>query len=166
MISLIAAIGKNNEIGIKGQLPWSLPEDLKHFKNLTMGKTIIMGRKTFESIGRTLPGRTNVVITRNQSYKKEGILVADSVEQALKLSKESNNIGGQEVFIIGGGEIYSQTLSLADKLYITEVDFSDDKADAFFPKIDSRVWRKTSELKFKKDDRNQYDFSFVEYSRD
>ncbi|MFZ1523072.1 MAG: dihydrofolate reductase [Candidatus Saccharimonadales bacterium] len=160
MISLIAAIGRNNEIGVNGQLPWSLPEDLKHFKNLTMGKTIIMGRKTFESIGRTLPGRTNVVITRNQSYKKEGILVVDSVKRALKL-----NASDDEVFVIGRGEIYSQALSIADKLYITEVDFSDDKADVFFPKIDSKVWRKTSELKFKKDDCNQYDFSFVEYSR-
>lgn len=160
MVSLIAAIGKNNEIGINGQLPWSIPEDLKHFKNLTIGKTIIMGRKTFESIGRPLPGRRNIVITRNQAYQKDGIEVFNSLTDALKLNSTSG-----DVFVIGGGEIYNQALSLADKLYITEVDFSDDRADAFFPKIDSRAWRKTSELKFKKDDRNQYDFSYVEYNR-
>jgi dihydrofolate reductase len=162
MISLIAAIGKNGEIGIDGQLPWGLKSDLQHFKNLTSGNVVIMGRKTFESIGRPLPNRINIVITRNKDFQHEGIIVADSVQAALKLSE---GYKPEEVFIIGGAEIYKQTLSLADKLYITEVEFSDDKADTYFPQIDPKVWKETYRQNFMADEDNQYNFSFVEYEK-
>jgi dihydrofolate reductase len=162
MINIIAAIGKNREIGMSGQLPWRLKSDLQHFKNLTSGNIVIMGRKTFDSIGRPLPNRVNIVVTRGKNFRQDGITTADSIESALKLSQ---NFPGKEIFIIGGGQIYQQTLSLADKLYITEVDFSDSKADAFFPKIDNQVWQESFREKFESDQDNQYDFSFVEYSR-
>jgi len=116
-ISVIAALAKNRVIGIENRLPWRLPEDLAHFKALTLGHPILMGRKTFESLGRPLPGRTNIVITRNPNYCKDGCLVADSIPAAIALCKDAD-----EVFFIGGADLYTQAIPLADRLYLTEVD--------------------------------------------
>lgn len=159
MISIIAAIGKNNELGKKNQLLWSLPADLKHFKEITSGHPIIMGSKTFASIGRPLPNRRNIVVTRDLNFKNENVEVVYSIDEALKLFENSND----EVFVIGGGEIYKQMINNADKLYITEVEAGDTDADTYFPTIDKNIWQETLRTKNIKDENNQYDFDFVEY---
>ena len=156
MISLIAAVAKNGVIGNKNDLLWYLPEDLKHFKDVTAGKTVIMGRKTFESIfariKKPLPNRTNVVITRQTDIKlPEGVKVCSTIEDALR------SYGGADIFIIGGGEIYKQTIDKADKLYITHVD-GDYTGDALFPAIDPKKWHLASEEKHE-------GYSFVLYTR-
>lgn len=130
-VSIIAAIGKNRELGAKNKLLWHIPGELPRFKRITMGHPIIMGRKTFESIGRPLPGRTNIVITRDSSFVREGVLVASSIEEAVEKAKEAP--GSEEIFIIGGGQVYSQALKFTDKLYLTLVDKDFPEADAFFP---------------------------------
>lgn len=127
MINLIVAVSRNGQIGIDNQLPWHIKEDLQHFKAITSGSTIVMGRKTFESIGRPLPNRKNVVLTRDTSFKREGIHVIHSVDDVLQLSVQEDNL-----FIIGGGEIYTLLLPYADKLYITLVDIDID-GDTDFP---------------------------------
>lgn len=129
IISAIAAIGENRELGKDNQLLWRIPEDLKRFRELTAGHPIIMGRKTYESIGRPLPQRTNIIITRNQDFKAEGCIVIGSVEEAIAKAKE---VDQQEIFIIGGGEIYKQAMPLIDKLYLTVVK-GNKEADVFFP---------------------------------
>lgn len=129
IISIIVAMGHNRVIGLNNQLPWLLPEDLKFFKAKTMGKPIIMGRKTFESIGRPLPGRTNIVITHNKKWKHEGVKVVHSMEKALKIAAKDKS---EEVMVIGGAQIYAEALDHAQRLYITEVDI-DAEGDAFFP---------------------------------
>jgi dihydrofolate reductase len=128
-ISAIAALGKNNLIGRTDGLVWRIPEDLKRFKALTMGHPVIMGRKTYDSIGRALPGRTNIVITKNKDFSAEGCIVANSVDEAIEKAKEA---GEGEIFIIGGGEIYKQALPYTDKLYLTLVKDSQD-GNVFFP---------------------------------
>jgi len=132
MINAIAAISaKNRVIGNKGHIPWHIPEDFAHFKNKTMGHPIIMGRKTFETFPKPLPGRTHIVITRNADYKvPQGVFVCDSVEKAIELAKEQD--GGDEIFIIGGGQIYLEALPFVERLYLTLVD-GDFEGDAFFP---------------------------------
>ena len=170
-IAIIAGIGTNNELGKNNQLLWHLPNDLKHFKKITSGKTIIMGRKTFESIGRPLPNRRNIIITRDANYsknipteQKEQIEITHSLDEAL----EKAHLGAElpsEVFIIGGAEIYKQAINLADKLYITEIHNSDKDADVFFPIIDKNIWQETKRESFTKDDKNTNDYSFVEYKR-
>lgn len=159
MITVIAGIGRNNELGKNNDLLWRLSADLKRFKKVTSGHHIIMGRKTFESIGKPLPNRTSIIITRNDNYFVDGCLVANSLENALDLVKNDD-----EVFIIGGAQIYKQTLekNLADKLDITLVNGEFD-ADVFFPEIDTKIWKKVSEENFKADDKNEFDFSFVTY---
>jgi len=137
-LSLIVAFAKNNVIGINNTLPWHLPEDLKRFRALTTGHHIIMGRKTYESLGRLLPGRTTVIVTRNKNYKLEGALIAHSLESAVDLCQ--NDV---EAFVIGGAELYQDGLRLANKLYITEVDLSIE-GDAFFPNLDLNLWQETS----------------------
>ena len=134
-LSLIVACANQRVIGINNTLPWHLPEDLKRFKALTTGHHIIMGRKTYESLGRLLPNRTTVIVTRNSHYKVEGALVANSLEAALQLCQNDD-----EPFLIGGAELYQNGLALATKLYITEV-LLDVKGDAFFPEIDFSQWR-------------------------
>ncbi|TNF27303.1 MAG: dihydrofolate reductase [Deltaproteobacteria bacterium] len=136
MISVVVAIGNNGEIGNKGQLLWHLPADLKKFKQTTMGHHMIMGRKTFESIGKPLPGRTTIIVTRNKDYAVNGCLVTSSVEEAIEVAKQA---GEQEVMIVGGGEIYKQSLPLAQRIYLTEVDFVGE-ADTFFPRVDTQNW--------------------------
>ncbi|PLX21307.1 diacylglycerol kinase [Candidatus Parcubacteria bacterium] len=129
MISIIVAIGKNNAIGLDNQLLWHIPEDLKHFKKITTGNIIVMGRKTYESIGRALPSRTNIIITRDTKFQAEGCIIKHSLEEVFR---EAKSYSDKEVFIIGGGEIYKQALPHADKLYLTIVD-DEPKADTFFP---------------------------------
>ncbi len=131
MINIIAAIGKNREIGAKNKLLWHIPGELPRFKEITIGHPIVMGRKTFESIGRPLPGRTNIVITRDSGFVRDGIIVSSSIEEAIKKAKDSS--GSSEIFIIGGGQIYEQGLKYTDRLYLTLVDQEYSEADAFFP---------------------------------
>jgi dihydrofolate reductase len=159
IISIIAAIGRNREIGKNGDLLCRLPADLKHFKEITSGHAVIMGRKTFESLPKgPLPNRRNIVISRNTGLKIEGAEVYSSPDYAfIKLINEN------EVFIIGGAQIYEQTLPIADKLYLTKIHADFPGADAFFPKIDFSVWRETSRKTFFAGEENPYPFSFLEY---
>jgi dihydrofolate reductase len=138
-VSLIAALAKNRVIGAGNALPWRLPEDLKHFKALTMGHPVIMGRKTFESIGKPLPGRRNIVVTRSQSFRAEGCEVVDSPDAALRAAADQ----AEEVFVIGGAELYRAFLDRADCLYLTEID-RDVEGDAWFPDIDRNEWQESS----------------------
>lgn len=166
-ISLIAAIGKNNELGKNNALLWKLPADLEHFKKTTLLHTVIMGRKTFESIGKPLPNRKNIVITRDANYKKDlparagGIEIAHSLAGALDLIKDIN----EEIFVIGGAEIYKQVMPIADKLYITHIDAEDKKADTFFPEIIPVVWNEISREEHKKDENNFFDYTFSVYEK-
>ena len=160
MITIIAAIGKNNELGKDNQLLWHLPADLKHFKNLTSGHPIIMGRKTYESIGKPLPNRTNIVVSRKDDWFEEGILIVPSLKDAIKHAKKIN----ENIFILGGGEIYRHTIDMADRLKITQVNHQTD-ADVFFPKIDEKNWIKTDEIHHPKDENHAYDFYFQTWER-
>lgn len=156
-LSVIVAIAKNNVIGLNNALPWHLPEDLKHFRALTTGHHIIMGRKTFESLGRLLPGRTTVIVTRNLKYKVEGALIAASLEAAITLCQNDD-----EAFLIGGAELYQQGLELANKLYITEIALETD-GDAHFPFIDTDLWQETARETHMSE--NGLAFSYVTYHR-
>ncbi|MFV0305204.1 MAG: dihydrofolate reductase [Moheibacter sp.] len=160
MITLIVAKSENNVIGKNNELIWHLPADLKHFKDLTTGHPIIMGRKTYDSIGKPLPNRTNIVITRNKKWKSEGVSVADSLEEAMEIAKEIN----PTLYIIGGGNIYEQSIESADALEVTEVHDEFD-GDTFFPQIDSTVWKEVSRQDFPADEKNEFSFSFVRYER-
>ncbi len=160
MITIIAAIAKNNALGKDNDLIWHLPADLKRFKKVTSRHHILMGRNTFESIGKPLPNRTSVIITRNQDYFKDGCLIANSIEEALEISKDD------DTFIIGGAQIYKQAIEkgLVDKLDVTIV-HHDFEADVFFPEIDMNVWKEVAREDFKADEKNKYDYSFVSYIR-
>jgi dihydrofolate reductase len=137
-LSIIVATAKNRVIGVNNTLPWHLPEDLKRFRALTTGHHIIMGRKTYDSLGRLLPGRTTVIVTRNQAYKVEGAIVVHSLEDAITACGDD-----QEVFLIGGAELYQDGLKLANKLYITEID-AEYEGDAFFPEFDLSEWNEAA----------------------
>jgi dihydrofolate reductase len=159
LISLIVAASTNNVIGVAGGLPWHLSDDLKRFKALTMGKPIIMGRKTYESIGRALPGRQNIVITTQNKYAADGCDVVASVEEAIAVAGDAD-----EVMVIGGGEIYRQFLPLADRIHMTRVDV-DVAGDTGFPEISDEVWREVAREEHRADDANDHDFAIVTYSR-
>ena len=160
-LALIVAMAKNHVIGINNNLPWHLSEDLKYFKRVTMGKPIIMGRKTFESIGRPLPGRTNIVITRNKNYQAEGIKVVHSLKTAMELCNSIAVIdGGDEAMVIGGAELYTEALPLADYLYLTEV-HADVQGDAYFPEFNRNDWQEIARDNFKAVEPNPYDYSFT-----
>ena len=155
-ISLVAAMAHNRIIGKDNDMPWHMPADLAHFKKVTLGKPVIMGRKTFESIGRPLPGRKNIVITRNSQWKHEGVEVVTSPEQALLLV---NNV--EEVMIIGGGNIYQQFLPMADRLYLTFIDL-EVEGDTQFPDWnDDSVWIEVEKLRNEPDGKNIYSYEFV-----
>jgi len=161
MITIIAAIGNNNELGKGNDLIWHLPADLKRFKKRTTGHAIIMGRNTFESIGKPLPNRRSIIITRNTSYQKEGCEVVHSLEDAIEL------IASQEdAFIIGGAQIYKEAMekNVVDQLDITKVD-QDFDADVFFPAIDSMVWEEVSRENFSPDEKNLFTYSFINYKK-
>lgn len=162
MISLIAAIGKNNELGKNNQLLWNMPADMKHFRDTTRGHTVIMGRKTFESIGKPLPNRKNIIITRDKTYLRHGVDVVHSLDEAIKLTKVSTT---EEIFIIGGAEIYKQGIAVADKLYITHVNANFPEADTFFPEIIPILFLETSKEEHKKDRENPSDYTFSIYER-
>jgi len=161
MIKLIAAIAKENALGKDNDLIWHLPEDLKRFKKITSGHHILMGRNTFESIGKPLPNRTTIIITRNKNYFKEGCLVAHSIEEAIELANTDDDI-----FIIGGAQIYKEAIKkdLVDELDITLVHHKFE-ADAFFPTIDVSIWKETAREDFKANEKNKYNYSFVTYSK-
>jgi dihydrofolate reductase len=156
-LSLIVAFAKNNVIGNNNTLPWHLPEDLKRFRALTMGHHIIMGRKTYESLGRLLPGRTTVIVTRNKAYQVEGALIASSLEGAIDLCQ--NDL---EPFLIGGAEMYKEGLKRANKLYITEV-HAEFSGDAFFDAFDLACWKEIERTP--KTSGNGLRFSYVVYQR-
>lgn len=158
-VTLIAVVDYDNGLGKDNELLCHMPADLKRFKELTSGHHIIMGRKTFDSIGKPLPNRTNIIITRNKKYKQEGCEVVYSLEEALELVKNDDS-----PFIVGGAEIYNQAISIADKLEITYIHHLFE-ADAFFPEIDSKIWIETSRTLYNADDKNEYEFSFVTYLR-
>ena len=156
--SIIVGVGNNREIGLANKLLWHLPADLKMFKKVTMGCPIIMGRKTFESIGRALPGRVNIVITRNKEWSSEPCLRAHSLEEAYKLAEQSD---ASEAFVIGGGEIYRQALESCDKLYLSQIDF-DGEADTFFPDYSGFDWESTHREEFSAEDgRPKWSFSIL-----
>ena len=158
-IAIIVAMAKNRTIGVDNRLPWRCPEDLKHFKALTMGHTMIMGRKTFDSIGRPLPGRTTVVVTRDRTLKIEGCLMAHSVPEALAACTDK-----EAVFIVGGAEIYRQAMPLADTLHITEIQ-QDVEGDAHFPEFDKSAWLETSREVHVQTSPQALEYCFVTYRR-
>lgn len=159
MLTLIAAAGENNALGKDNDLVWHLPDDFKRFKKLTTGHYIIMGRKTFNSFPDTLPNRTHVVITRQENYRKEGVIVVHSLERALEVSDED-----PQPFVIGGGEIYKLAMDHADKIELTRV-HGTFEADTFFPEIDESKWKLTAEEFHDKDERHDYAFTYLTYER-
>ena len=165
IIALIAAVARNGVIGSGGALPWRLSSDLKHFKAATMGKALVMGRKTYQSIGGPLLGRTIIVVTRDRAFAAEGILVGRDVDEALALAEAAARAAqADEIVIAGGGEIYAQTIGRASRLYVTEVDLAP-AGDARFPPIDRAQWREVSRRKGERGPRDEADFAFVEYER-
>ncbi len=161
MIVLIAAVGENGAIGKDNRMLWHLPDDFKRFKRVTMGYPLVMGRKTFESLGgKPLPGRPHIVITRNTRYQPSGVITVHSLEEALEKALSMHD----KVYIIGGGTIYAQAMEVADELDITRVHASPD-ADTFFPAIDPEIWEETGIQYHPADAKHRYAFSFVRYVR-
>ncbi len=161
IVSLIVAMDQNRGIGVNNKLPWHLPADLKRFRELTMGHHIIVGRKTFESIGRPLPGRDTIIVTRNENYQAAGCLIVHSLAEALALAQER---GETEVFVCGGAEIYAQAMPLADRIYLTEVQ-AEVEADTFFPDYDHEQWSEQEIVHHSADGKNQYPFTFKMLSK-
>jgi dihydrofolate reductase len=158
-IALIVAASENNVIGRKGAMPWRLPADLAHFKRTTMGKQIVMGRRTFEAIGRALPGRRNIVVTRRTNVQADGIQITPSLEGALVLAGDA-----PEVMIIGGGELYRTALPLAQRIYLTRVQATI-TGDTVFPELNAEEWREVSREERAADDKNPYALSFLVLER-
>jgi len=158
-ISIIVAMAKNRTIGVNNTLPWRCPEDLKRFKALTMGHHMIMGRKTFDSIGKPLPGRTTVVVTRDKTLKIDGCLIAHSLQDAIKACANES-----EIFIVGGADIYAQSLHLADALFITEIQ-QEVAGDAHFPEFDSKDWQETAREVRSQETPQPLNYHFVTYRR-
>lgn len=164
ILSIISAIGKNNEIGKSNALLWDLPADMKHFRETTKGHTVIMGQKTFESIGRPLPNRRNIILTKDANFSSDGIEIVYGVEELMELLEKTSN-KDEEGFIIGGGQIYRLFLDKADRLYITHVDESFPNADTFFPEIDTNKWEKTKSENYLADELNKYNQEFAIYHK-
>ena len=160
-ISLIAAVADNLAIGKDNDLLWHLPEDLKFFKKTTLHHHVVMGRKTFESFGRPLPERKNIIISRREELPYEGIIHVKSLDEALELCRKE---GAEECFIAGGQKVYESTIQFADRLIITEV-HATFEADTFFPEIDKSIWKEVSREDCSSDDKNPYEYSFVFYER-
>ncbi len=162
---LVAAVARNGIIGANQELPWRLSSDLKRFKALTWGKPLVMGRKTYLAVGRALPGRETIVLTRDPGFAAPDVLVADNLEAALELAAErARAMGASEIVIAGGGEIYALTIGRAERLLITEVAL-DAKGETRFPPIDPRQWREVRREKGERSSRDEADFAFVEYGR-
>ncbi|MDB5121721.1 MAG: dihydrofolate reductase [Sphingobacteriales bacterium] len=158
-ISIVVVADENNAIGKNNQLLCHLPADLKHFKSITTGNTVVMGRKTFDSIGKPLPNRKNIVITRQPNLAIEGCEVVQSLQEAIQSSADNT-----DVCIIGGAEIYNQSLELTDVIYLTRI-HHEFEADAFFPPIDSEIWEQTSIEPHQPDEKNKYSYSFITYNK-
>ncbi|QOJ23305.1 MAG: dihydrofolate reductase [Gammaproteobacteria bacterium] len=158
-LSILVAMAKNRVIGRNNRLPWHLPADLKHFKFLTMGQTIVMGRKTYESIGKPLPGRANVIITRQTDYEVPGAIVVNSLEDALLICEETST-GHSENFIIGGEKLYRQALKMCQRMYITEIQ-KDFDGDVFFPEFDCNEWEETQRDKHIAENESNLEYHFV-----
>lgn len=152
-------MAKNRVIGAKGRIPWYLPNELKLFKSLTMGHHIVMGRKTYESINRLLPGRTTVIVTRQRDYIVPGAIVVHSVKEALNACR-----GDEEIIVIGGADLFRETLPIADRLYLTVVD-AEPEGDTFMPEIDMSEWRETSPQSFEPDEKHPHAYRFAVYDR-
>ena len=156
IISLIAAMGRNRVIGKNNSLPWRLPEDMKRFKDLTLGKPVVMGRKTFESIGKPLPDRKNIILTREKSYKSEECVVVHSVDEALRAAKDN-----EEVMVIGGEQIFREFLPIANKMYLTFIE-QDFEGDSYFPHYDKSEWKEAKREEHKNE---KYMLVFVDLER-
>lgn len=161
MISLIVAMDKNNVIGFNNEMPWHLPNDLRFFKEKTTGHTIVMGRKTFESIGRVLPNRKSVVLTKSEVNLPEEVEVIQDIQTVVDMANETPD---EELFVIGGGNIFKQILPYADRLYVTVIEEAF-QGDVFFPEISATDWKEVSKVKGKKDEKNPYDYYFIQYDR-
>ena len=161
MISIIVAASENNAIGKSNAMLWHLPEDLKFFKNTTWGMPVIMGRKTFEAVGKPLPGRTNIIVTSNKDWSAENTITTTNIDDAIKVANDTNS---KEIFITGGGEIYRQTLPIAHKVYLTRVHTTID-GDAFFPEMDLNTWEIDFEKHVKSDEKNKFDMTFQTWKR-
>lgn len=162
IVSAIVAVAKNGVIGKGNQIPWYLPADLQYFKRTTLHHHIIMGRKSFLSIGRPLPHRTNIVVTRDPFFVANGCIVARSIEEALGMAYDN---GDGEAFIIGGGQIYEESLPFWDKLYLTEVDIEIPDGEVFFPALDYSEWTLVSEEDHSADNKNEYDYTFKVFEK-
>lgn len=164
-VVMVAALSRNRVIGVDNKLPWYLPEDLKFFKRITLGKPLVMGRKTFESIGRPLPGRLNIVVTRDTTFQHEGVRVCHDLASALALADRQAIIdGAEEVAVIGGGEIFTLVMPSATRLYLTEVDI-EIEGDAYFPPVDAKAWREVQRVPAQQRQEGQPDYAFVAYQR-
>lgn len=154
MISLVVAVAKNGVIGANNKIPWHLPNELKIFKSLTMGHHVVMGRRTYESINRLLPGRTTVIVTRQRDYNVPGAIVTHSLKEALDAAKDDN-----EIMVIGGADLFRETLPIADRIYLTRVD-AEPEGDTFMPEIDMNEWRETSAQQFEPDAKHAHAYRF------
>jgi dihydrofolate reductase len=162
---LIAAVAKNRVIGRDNKIPWRLPGDQQRFKRLTMGKPVVMGRKTFESIGKPLPGRTNVVVSRQPAFRPSGAVVEPTLDAAIRRARaKADHDGVDEFFVIGGGELYAEAMPMADRLYVTEVDAAPE-GDAYFPEIDRGRWREATREIVERGERDTAGSAFVVYDR-
>lgn len=161
-LSIIVAASENNVIGINNHLPWHLPVDMKYFKDMTMGKPIVMGRKSFEELGRVLPGRPNIMITRKPEYKVEGLHIVSSLEAGIEKAK---TFGTEEIFITGGGEIFKIALPIVDRLYLTRV-HAEVTGDTYFPQFDPRGWKLVKNERHEKDEKHQYALTFQVWERE
>ncbi len=161
IISLVVAASNNNAIGLDGKMPWHLPNDLKHFKNVTWGLPVVMGRKTFDSLGKPLPGRKNIVITRNTAWKNDNAIGVKTIEDALFLAKQMDV---KELMVIGGGEIYKLLFEKAKRIYLTRVN-AEFEADTFFPAVDEKQWQMISNDTYKADEKNNFDYAFQTWER-
>ena len=159
LVSLVVAMAKNRVIGANDRVPWHLPKELHLFKKITMGHHIVMGRKTWESINRLLPGRTTVIVTRSRDYTVPGAIVANSIDAALDACS-----GDEEIMVIGGAQLFAETLPIADRLYLTVVD-AEPEGDTFMPELDMSAWRESSAQTFERDEKHAFPFRFAVYDR-
>jgi dihydrofolate reductase len=162
IISLVVAASTNNAIGKNNQLLWNLPNDMKYFKNVTWGMPVIMGRKTFESLGKALPGRKNIVITRQPGWSAKGVVVVNSLDDAIFVAKETD---AKEIMVIGGGEIFRMVFEKAKRIYITRVK-AELEGDTFFPRIDPKIWHLVSQKDHEADEKHAYAYSFQVWEKD
>lgn len=160
-ISFVVAAATNNTIGKDGKMPWHLPNDMKHFKNVTWGMPVVMGRKTFESLGKVLPGRKNIVITRQSGWKMPGTVAVKSIDDAFFVAKQTD---AKEIMVIGGGEIYKALFDKAKRIYMTRVE-AEPEGDTFFPSIDPKNWHLVSQKNHEADEKNPYNYSFQVWER-